>query len=313
MRIAITGSTSMIGIALSTIALKEGHEVIAIVRPGSKRIMNLPKSKKIKVLECEISDYQQIQYIEKCDMFFHLAWEKTFVDERDDVRAQIKNIGYVIDAVDLAKSWASAVFIGIGSQAEFGNLDAKAYENTHANPSSGYGIAKYSAGKMARVACKKLDIRFCWARIFSVYGENDAEYTMIMHTILSLLRGEIPQLTKCEQIWDYIYVEDVAHALLSIGMRGKDGHIYLVSSGECRPLKEYVFEIRDIIDSRKILNFGAKEYFKDQTMILCADIKKLTDDTGFVPKYSFEEGISRTISYIKNQSNLNSASDPKIN
>ena len=34
-------------------------------------------------------------------------------------------------------------------------------------------------------------------------------------------------------------------------------------------------------------------------MNLCADIRTLTEDTGFVPKYSFEEGIGETAEWLR--------------
>ena len=36
-------------------------------------------------------------------------------------------------------------------------------------------------------------------------------------------------------------------------------------------------------------------------MNLCADIESLNRDTGFVPEYTFEEGIKETIGWLKGQ------------
>ena len=56
MRIAITGPTGAIGSEMVRLALAEGNEVIAIVRPDSKRSCNLPEHAKLTVVECDISD-----------------------------------------------------------------------------------------------------------------------------------------------------------------------------------------------------------------------------------------------------------------
>lgn len=301
MRIAITGATSMTGIALTKLALEEGHEVIAIVRSESSGIKDLPSSKRVTIRECDISDYGSIAGADKCDLFFHLAWNKTSAGGRDDMDVQLRNLEYTLDAVRLAKSWSASAFTGVGSQAEYGLLNERAGRDTPTNPTSGYGIAKYAAGKMAAILCKQSGIRCCWARIFSSYGEYDRDYTLIMYLIHTLLSGNSPELTKCEQIWDYVYTGDVARALLAMGLRGKDGGTYPIGSGECRPLKEYVTEIRDSIDPKIELRFGVKEYYPHQQMFLCADIGALREDTGFVPKYSFKEGIARTVSFVKDQ------------
>ena len=36
-------------------------------------------------------------------------------------------------------------------------------------------------------------------------------------------------------------------------------------------------------------------------MYLCADIKNLTDDTGFLPETEFEKGIEKTIEYLEDR------------
>jgi nucleoside-diphosphate-sugar epimerase len=36
-------------------------------------------------------------------------------------------------------------------------------------------------------------------------------------------------------------------------------------------------------------------------MYLCADITALTEDTGFVPATSFEEGIEKTVAWFRTQ------------
>lgn len=296
MRIGITGAFGMIGSSLTAVALDEGHEVVAIIRPDSKNRGNLPKSDRIVILECALADLETLMGKEKCDVFFHLAWENTTVGGRDDVQTQSKNIEHTLCAVNVAHSWGASTFVGAGSQAEYGHVKCKICGDTPTNPESGYGIAKYAAGRLSRLLCKQMGMRFCWARILSVYGEGDNPNSLIMYLIRTIMSGGAPELTKCDQIWDYIYSYDAATALLNIGLRGKDGKTYCVGSGECRPLNEYVIDVRDSIDPSVEIKFGVKEYYPHQVMMLCADIRELTQDTGFVPKYSFKEGISRTLS-----------------
>lgn len=301
MRIAITGPTGAIGSELVKLALAEGHEVVAIARPHSKNLGNLPKSERLTVLESDISEYKHLTGKDFCDIFFHLAWKETFGAERDNVDIQMMNIQYALDAVRLAKSWNAKAFIGTGSQAEYGPTDMKLNASTPAFPESGYGIAKLTTGRFCGLLCKQLGIRYNWARIVSEYGEKDPDYTLIKYLINSFLDGIPPELTKCEQVWDYTYSVDDARALLAIGLHGKDGKTYVVGCGEGKTLRQYVEEIRNIVNPDVDIRFGAKEYFPHQPMYLCADITELTADTGYVPKYSFAEGMRNTVNYVKKQ------------
>ena len=42
--------------------------------------------------------------------------------------------------------------------------------------------------------------------------------------------------------------------------------------------------------------FGKIDYYPNQVMYLCADISDLIEDTGFKPRFSFEEGIKNILS-----------------
>ena len=298
MRVAVTGPTGSIGSELVGELINEGHEVIAIIRHGSNRIGNIPKSDLVSVIECDISEYQSLNGKSRCDLFFHLAWDGTTVSSRNDAMIQSRNIQYALDAASLAKDWGARKFIGTGSQAEYGPSGAPLSSSTPIKPIGAYGVAKYAAGRLCGMYCKENGMEFNWARVLSTYGKNDAEGTLIKYLIRTMKKGEVPQLTKCEQIWDYICSKDCAKALVAIGSKGMDGKSYIVGSGSKRLLKEYVEDIRMIIDPEIEISYGAIDYYPDQSMMLCADISELTQDTGFVPQTSFKDGIKLIIDQL---------------
>ncbi|MFA0816576.1 MAG: NAD-dependent epimerase/dehydratase family protein [Anaerofustis sp.] len=298
-KIVVTGATGMIGTALIKEAISQGIEVLAIVRRNSNRLTNCPCSPLIKIFHCDINDYSNIQFSGKYDAFYHLAWDKTFGAQRDDTDVQSDNIRYTLDAVKLAEELGCSAFIGVGSQAEYGIVNTPLDGNVSTNPRSGYGIAKYAAGKLSRLLCSQLKIRHCWIRILSIYGEYDAPHTLIMYCISQLLKKEKPSLTQCDQLWDYLYCGDAANALLAIGQNGKDGKTYCLGSGVARPLKEYIETIRNIIDPSVNLGFGEKEYYPNQPMYLCANITDIIKDTGYVPETNFYDGITKTINWYR--------------
>ena len=69
----ITGATGMIGVALINLLLKEDYEIIAIVRPNSKKISNIPISENVKIIECDLSNISSLSnMLSDCDIFFPL-------------------------------------------------------------------------------------------------------------------------------------------------------------------------------------------------------------------------------------------------
>ena len=294
-KIIVTGATGAVGSAVVRRALANGISVTCIGHQGSKRLGNLPQDERLCIVECNLSDYKTLQLEGAYDAFIHLAWEKTFGASRDDAEVQTRNIQYTLDAVQLAARCGCKVFVGAGSQAEYGVQSVDLTPDLPVKPESGYGIAKYAAGKLSAMLCKSLGMRQCWVRILSVYGPNDGENSLISYLIREFKAGNSPQLTKCEQMWDYLYADDAADAILAVAERGKDGKAYPLGSGKGRRLSEYVNDIRQAVNPAIDVQFGAKDYYPHQPMHLVADIRALTEDTGWKPEVSFMDGIKKTI------------------
>jgi nucleoside-diphosphate-sugar epimerase len=292
----------MIGCAIVRSALKQGINVLCLVRKGSNRTEILPTSDNLEIQYASIQDYARLEIDGTYDAFFHLAWEKTFVSTRDDVNTQLKNVEYTLDAVRLAKKAGCDVFIGAGSQAEYGIVSTPLKPDTSVDPQSGYGIAKYTAGKLGSLLASQIKIRHIWFRILSTFGPFDGKNTLVMQVINELLQGHSPELTKCEQVWDYLYCDDAARAFLMAAEHGSDGMVYPLGSGNPRTLSEYANTIKDIVNPTATLQFGKKDYYPHQAMYLCADVSDLKKDTGWEPEVSFEEGIRRTLRHLNGQS-----------
>ena len=153
---------------------------------------------------------------------------------------------------------------------------------------------------MSRELANRYNMKHIWTRIFSVYGPYDNENTMIMNSIKMMLENkESPSYTKAEQMWDYIYSEDVAKAFYLLAEKGRDGQVYCIAQGKAQELKNYIEVIRDHIDKNIELKLGELPYSEKQVMNLSVDITKLKQDVGFTPTVTYEEGIERTIKWYK--------------
>lgn len=298
----ITGPTGAIGTALCNLLSRRDIPVYAVVRPGSPRAEHLHEFRAVTVVACDLSELSALPAIlkdTKADAFFHLAWAKTAGEGRNDMDTQIRNIQYTIDACRAAAALGCTVFVGAGSQAEYGRVDHPLTPDTPCFPENGYGMAKLCAGQMSRTECERLGLDHVWARILSVYGPYDGESALIPTLVRSLLRGKTLPLTAGEQLWDYLYADDAAQALLSLALSGRNGAVYPVGSGKALPLKEYLMQLRDAIDPSLPLSFGALPYGEKQVMHLQADLSGINRDTGFSPQTDFAAGIRKTIRYLQ--------------
>lgn len=302
-RVVITGPTGAIGIALINCLIENGIEVLAVCREDSKRINSIPNHNLVKIVKLNLNEIYKLSDIisERYDVFYHLGWEGTFGNSRNNMWGQMKNIQYTLDAVEVAAKLGCYKFIGAGSQAEYGRVEGKLTALTPTFPENGYGIEKLCAGQMSRILCEQKNMDHIWTRILSVYGPYDGENTMIMSVIRKLAHGEKPSLTEGKQQWDYLYSKDAGYAMYLLGEKGVSGKIYCIGSGQTKALSEYVEILRDNISKDLELGFGEIAYAPKQVMHLCADITDLEIDTGFEPKYSFEDGIKETIEWYKDR------------
>lgn len=295
----ITGPTGAVGISLIEELINQGIAVTAVCRPNSKRLTEVPAHPLVKIIQCDIGMLGQLKnkLHHGYDAFYHFAWDGTYGETRQDTHRQARNITYSLDAVRLASDLGCSVFVGAGSQSEFGHVEGILHPDMACRPDNGYGIAKLAAGQISRIECQRLGLRHIWCRIVSLYGPHDGAHTMVRSTIRKLLTGERPQCTKGDQVWDYIYSRDAARAFRLVAERGRDGSVYCLGTGKTRLLRDYICMIRDAVDPVLEVGFGEIEYYPNQVMHLEADISNLTADTGFIPRYSFEEGIRETVQW----------------
>ena len=304
MRVVITGPTGAIGHALTEQCIKSGDEVLAIVRKGSPRIRTIPQDSKVSVLELGLGDYDE--YVRSArtpeipyDVFYHFAWEGTSGSSRNDTDLQSRNIEHALSAVRLAAFFGCKTFIGAGSQAEYGRVEGSLKPDTPAFPENGYGIAKLCSGQLTRILCGQLGIKHIWTRILSVYGPYDGEGSMIISSLRKMIKGEEARFTKGEQEWDYLYSEDAARAMHLLAQKGIGNKVYVIGSGKTRKLMDYISVMDQKASPSVHPVLGAVPYADKQVMHLCADISELTEDTGFMPAVDFEEGIEKTIRYVR--------------
>jgi nucleoside-diphosphate-sugar epimerase len=276
-----------------------GIGVLVLAREGSARNDRLPRGPLVEVRYCALEELSSLENEknEKYDAFYHFAWTNTTGAGRNNMPAQVANIAGTLAAVNAAAALGCKVFIGAGSQAEYGRVEGVLTPETPAFPENGYGMAKLCAGQMSRVLCREKGIDHIWTRVLSVYGPGDGVGAMVPSVISKLANGERPALTAGVQQWDYLYSEDAARAFYLLATDGVNEQVYVVGGGKARALREYIEALRDAIDPALPLGFGEIPYAPLQVMHLEADISALTRDTGFVPEVSFADGIRETVRY----------------
>lgn len=283
----MTGATGFLGQALCRELTENRHKVTAVVRPESAE-----KSKSLAADRTVLLSLGELESLEgEYDVFIHLAWNGSGGDARNDYRAQLQNLLYMEKALKAAAQCGCRRFIGAGSQAEYGVIHGTAREGEAVpSPFMMYGAAKLACLHMGRVLAAQLGITFIWPRIYSVYGPRENDPTLLGYVAATLRDGKVPELSHCENMWDFMYITDFARAVRLLAEYPEAEGIYHVASGDQRKLREFVTEMRDIINPGAELKFGAKKTDKKRICWLEPDISRI-QGLGFECRMPFAEGI----------------------
>ncbi|MBC8088623.1 MAG: NAD(P)-dependent oxidoreductase [Phycisphaerae bacterium] len=295
MRYLVTGARGFIGSAIVRAALDAGHSVAALVRPGSTAIRLGDIARDVTFIHSDFALLSSPETREAFsafapDVVVHAAWEGVAGADRNAEWQVARNVPVTRELLMLAADAGATHFIGLGSQAEYGPCSGRITEDQPLSPTTLYGVAKVSACELTQEAARTRAIRHSWLRVFSTYGAGSEPGWVLPMAANTMARGTAPDLTPCEQRWEFLHVSDAARGVVAVGARRAVG-VFNLGSGDARPLRDVILSLRDRVDPTLNPNFGAVAYRSDQVMYLEADVSRIKGATGWCPTTSLEAGL----------------------
>ena len=123
---------------------------------------------------------------------------------------------------------------------------------------------------------------------------------MVPALIRALLTRQVFPATNGKQVRDYVYVEDIANAFLTLLIQKATG-IYNIGSGEPITVHRLMETIEDVVGEHGLIEFGALSYRDWDPSFICADVQKLSK-LGWAPHYALQEGLRVTTQWWREQS-----------
>lgn len=298
-RVIVTGANGFVGSAVIRELIKNDVEVLALCHkiPEKKIISEL-----ITYKEFELSKIEELKDIiinDYYDTFYHFAWAGSAGSDRGNTKLQLQNVQWTIDALNFAKSIGCKRFVCAGSIIEYETMRACYTDGNKPGLGYIYGSAKMSAHTMSMSIAANIGIDLIWAEITNAYGVGEISSRLINTTIKKIINKESPQFTSGTQNYDFVYIDDVARAFYLIGKNGKPFHSYLIGSGNAKPLKEFLLEMKESIAKDVDFIFGDVPFTGVNLDLSVFDTKKTELDTGFKAEISFAEGVKRTYEWLK--------------
>jgi nucleoside-diphosphate-sugar epimerase len=159
-----------------------------------------------------------------------------------------------------------------------------------------YGKCKHAMQIMLEGFSTTTGLSSAWGRIFFLYGPHEHPNRLISSVICSLLKGEPARCSHGNQIRDFLYVEDVAEAFVALLESNVTGPVN-VASGCPIALRDIIYKIAEKIDRKDLIQLGVLPVPVHEPHLLVADVSRLTNEVGWLPKYNLDRGLEQTIAW----------------
>lgn len=298
----VTGADGFIGSHLLAYLNRLNIPAVGLVMRGSPTLSRISSLPNTTVIECGLNEWEELSSClpqAEITAFYHLAWAGVSPEDRLSLSKQLPNLELSLNALRLASAAGAQRFILPGSTLEYIYAGKPIDETALPTPQNAYGAVKLAVRYLCEAFAKEHDLPFIYAVSTGVYGAERQDNNVITYTIQKLLRGERPSLTKLEQKWDYIHIDDLVRALYLIGEKGRAGAFYAIGRGDNCPLSQYIHILHQTIDRELPLGIGEVPYPSDILPSSCINLAALQRDTGFVPEIRFEDGIREVIESMK--------------
>lgn len=225
----------------------------------------------------------------------HLAWIATpgvFWNSEDNLHWLAKGT----ELVQAFYQYGGKRALGVGSCAEYAwNHDDYNEASTPLRPATVYGRCKLAMSQALETASVVGGGTWAWARLFFPYGPGEPADRLIPTVIRGLLGGEPVACTHGLQVRDFVFVEDVADALVALLDSSVSG-AFNIGSGAATTVREVVSVIAARLGGLELVQFGARQAPEGDPEYVVADISKLKESLGWRPAFSLDAGVERSIS-----------------
>ena len=299
--VIVTGANGFIGKTLVNALLEKGYHVVALDVRFDDVLANEERVTCVNVTNKEVAALAEEIPHQEYRCFFHLAWAGTSGPARADYAVQLNNVKLACDYIKLCSEIGCKRVVYASSINEMETYEYLQSDNIE--PAGGYiyGTGKLAAHLMGETVAKLNGIEFIPVIITNIYGVGEKSARMIYTSINKLVHKEHCSFTAGYQTYDFIYITDAINSIIAVAEKGKAFNRYYIGSGEPKPLREFLLEMRDIVDPEAELGLGDIPFKGVDISYDQFDLKKVERDTGYKNEISFREGIRMTAEYIKGE------------
>jgi nucleoside-diphosphate-sugar epimerase len=290
MRVLLTGAAGFIGSHVARYLVAHGDEVVAVLFPGESTARVAEIEAALIPIRADLGSADLDRLVDEAapDACIHLAW---YVDPSRYLTAVEENLASLSAGTKLLSALDGAGCsraVTAGTCLEPGTL----MDGEAAPAKTIYAAAKHA---LHQVGMHLANTSVACAHIFYLYGPGENPRRVVPAVIRACLERRTIQVSSGRQQRDFLHVEDVASALVSITKSDTTGQVD-VCSGTSTPLRDVFDVIGSVTGRPESIEIGKRPSLADEPLEIAGDNAALVG-TGWQPRWSLETGLEETIEW----------------
>jgi len=305
MKFLVTGGAGFIGSHIVETLLKQGHFVRILDNFSTGKRENLSFTG-FELIEGDIRDKATCnRACNGIDYVLHQAALRSVPKSMSNPHDYNSvNIDGTLNMLEAARENKIQRFVLASSSSLYGDIDKFPEKETFLpEPISPYALSKLTGEYYCRIFSTHFSLETVCLRYFNVFGPRQAlddEYAVVIPKFIHcILHDEQPPIFGTgKQSRDFTFIDNVVQAnLLAATTQGIKHEVFNVANGKDNTVLELVNLLNKIIgkDIKPLfMPIRAGDVFRTN-----ADISKIKKILSYKPKFSFEEGLRKTVDYFR--------------
>ncbi|WP_435196327.1 dTDP-glucose 4,6-dehydratase [Natronomonas sp. EA1] len=301
MRLLVTGGAGFIGSNYVRYVLSETHaEVLtldALTYAGDRSNLDGIPEERHEFVEGDITDRTLVsELVADVDQIVNFAAESHVDRSIEGARPFVEsNVAGTQTLLDAAVEHDIDRFVQISTDEVYGEIEEGVFTETDPlHPRNPYAATKAAADHLALSYHETHDLPVVVTRSSNNFGPRQHAEKLIPKLIQRASTGKsLPIYGDGSNVREWIYVEDNCRAVDLVRREGATGEVYNIGSGDERTTVEVARAVLEEVGaSEDLIEFVDDRPGHDQRYALdSTKLRKL----GWEPKWSFAEGLARTV------------------
>jgi CDP-glucose 4,6-dehydratase len=313
-KVLVTGATGLLGSWLTARLVERRANVVCLIRDQTPASLLVSSGtiRRVTTVAGAVEDYELLLRTlneQEIEIVFHLAAQTIVpIAHRSPLstfEANIKGTWCLLEGARNLGGRVKAILVASSDKAYGEQTQLPYNEETPLQGIHPYDVSKSCADLISNTYVQSYGLPVCITRCGNMYGGGDLNWNrLVPGTIRSFFYDESPIIRSDGSLQrDYVYVEDIADAyiLLAENMGRPEVVGRAFNFGNDRPFSvlDVVETIRDLMDKQiqpTVLNEAGRD---SEIPVQYLDSTRARTVLGWSPKYSFSDGLSRTIAWYE--------------